>query len=206
MKAFTVRLLKLAVWPLALILLVALYFADNIRGYYRFKELCATEAGLKVYQPLERGVGWLTEGRLQDAGAMTHLDAVAFVRYRNSEDGHWYDVYRVARRKVGDDDYAQQPADLGKPVMYQRKWSTKPLPNESRMGITKDEFIDLRTNQIVATYTELGYSKFNPQTTLLAAPSGVGCPDDYNRGRTDPKTGKEISSERTLAIASIFNK
>ena len=205
MIELAMRLLKLAIWPLAAALVIGLYFAGNIKGYYRFKELCAKEAGLKVYQPLERGVGWLDDGRrIYDAGPMTHEDAVAFVRYRNEEDGQWYDVYRTQRVKVGDDPFAQQPADLSKPVIYQRRWSTNKLPNEVRMGITKNEFIDLRTNQTAATYTQLGYSKFNPENTLLAAPSGIGCPEQG--GGTDPKTGKAIPSHFTLTIKSIFKQ
>jgi hypothetical protein len=198
-------LLKIVAWPVGISLLLAVYFADNIKGYYRFKELCVAQSGLKVYQPLERNVGWFVEGgHLENAGLLTRLAAVDFVRYRSATDGQWYDVYRAKRLKVGDPDYAQQPADLSKPVVYQRKWSTKELPTEVRVGITKTEFIDLRTNQIVASYTELGYSKFNPQNTLLAAPSGIGCPEQG--GGTDPKTGKEIPSHATLAITSIFKR
>ena len=202
MKELAMRLLKLAIWPLAAALVIGLYFAGNIKGYYRFKELCAKEAGLKVHQPLERGVGWLAEGSLSSAATMTYYDAVAFVRYRNQKDGQWYDVYRAKRLEVADLAYAEQPADLGKSVVYQRKWSTRPLPEETRMGITREEFIDLRTNQIAASYTQLGYSKFNPDNTLLAAPSGIGCPEQG--GGTDPKTGKRILTNAELAIISMF--
>ena len=38
--------------------LIAVFFFDNIRGYYRFKELCAEHKELVVYQKLEPNVGW----------------------------------------------------------------------------------------------------------------------------------------------------
>ena len=39
-------------------LLTVLYFIDNIRGYYRFKELCQQEKQLVITSKLERNVGW----------------------------------------------------------------------------------------------------------------------------------------------------
>lgn len=198
--------IKTMIWPIGFLLLLSLYFADNIKGYYRFKELCAKEAGLKVYQPLERDVGWFeASGNLGSVVYMTAYPAVAFVRYQNAKDGQWYDIYRAKRLKVGDPGYTQQPADLSKPVVYQsRVINIHDLPNEVRIGSQIMEFIDLRTNQRVASYTILGYSKFNPENTLLAAPSGEGCPDQA--WATDPKTGKKTPSHREIAISSMFIK
>jgi hypothetical protein len=197
------KVFKILVWPVCIALAIGLFFADNIKGYYRFKELCATEAGLKVYQPLERDVGWFADGDIYSAIPMTSYDAVAFVRYHNTNEDKWYDVHRAKRLKVSDLDYTQQPADLSKPVVYQsRVINHHDLPNEVRMGAQVTEFIDLRVNQLVASYTILGYSKFNPQNTLLAAPSGIGCPEQG--GGIDPKTGKQLPTHKRLAISSIF--
>ena len=55
-------LIKFTIWVTAFVVLVGLYFASNIYGYYRFKSICAKEGGLKVYQPLQKGVGWLQGG------------------------------------------------------------------------------------------------------------------------------------------------
>ena len=199
-------LLKFLAWPVGIALLLTLYFADNIKGYYRFKELCVAQAGLKVYQPLERNVGWLVDGgRLYDTQYIDSFEAVAFVRYRNAEDGKWYDVYRAPKINDGRDGYAQQPADLSKPVVYKsRVINIYDLPNEVRMGSQIMEFIDLRTNKLAASYTELGYSKFNREKTLLAAPSGEVCPDQF--WMIDPKTGKQTPSHQELAISSMFNQ
>jgi hypothetical protein len=153
---------------------------------------------------LERDVGWLADGDdINRARHMIGFDAVAFVRYRNAADGQWYDLYRAKRLEVRDPGYAQQPADLSKPVLYQHKWSTKDFPNETRMSITKTEFIDLRTKQVVATYTEYGYSHFDTKKMGVGA-SGVECPE--LNGGTDPKTGKAIPTCPELAIKSIFKQ
>lgn len=199
------KITKILTWSAGVTLLLGLYFAGNIKGYYRFKELCEQEGGLRLYQPLERGVGWLSDGNhISNAAGMIYYDAVAFIRYRNKEDGQWYDVYRAKRLKVSDPGYLQQPADFRKPVIYQRKWSNKEMPGETRMGITKSEFFDLRTKQLVASYTLLAYSQFDQDKTILAAPSGMACP--IGGGGTDPRTGKTIPSHQTLAIESIFKK
>jgi hypothetical protein len=197
------KILKKSIWIVSIVFTIGLYFSNNIWGYYRFKEICAKEAGLKVYQPLERNVGWLVRGgQMYDTGIPVNFKDVAFVRYHDEKDGNWYDVYRVPKLKVGDPGYARQPADMSKPVVYEYRSIHKRLPEEIRMGSWVTEFIDLRTSQLVATYKVLSYSKFNPDNTILAAPSGEACPDDVIR--TDPKTGKYFPLKRDLAYSSMF--
>ncbi len=185
------------------VLAIALFFFSNIRGYYRFKEICARDGGVRVYQPLERNVGWTVGGgRMQDTGMPVVFPEVAFVRYRNEKDGQWYDVYRVPKLKVGDDGFAQQTADLSKPVVYAYGWHQEDLKDELRMSTAVYEVIDLRTSKIAATYTTFGYSKFEPSNTLLAAPSGEECPEDVIR--RDESTGKNFPLKRELAFSAMF--
>lgn len=199
------RSLKFLTWALGVVLFIGLYFSGNIRGYYRFKEICEMQAGLHVYQPLERNVGWTVRGgRVEDTGMPVYINEVAFVRYRNEKDGNLYDVYRVPKLKVGDPGYAQQPADMSRAVLYEYKSVHKDLKDEVRMGAWVMEFIDLRTSKIAATYSEFSYSKFNPNNTILGAGSGEFCPD--NVIRTDPKTGKYLPMKRDLAISSMFTQ
>ncbi len=205
MNASVKKILLLLMWPTGLILLVALYFASNIRGYYRFKEICVRDGGVRVYQPLERDVGWTVgRGRMQDTGMPVVFPEVAFARYRNEEDGQWYDVYRVPKVKVGDDGFAQQPADLSKPVVYEYRSRNQDLKDELRMSATSKEVIDLRNSKVAATYTTFGYSQFEPSNTLLAAPSGSECPEDFPQ--TDPETGKLLPFKFELAFHSMFNQ
>ena len=200
------RLLKLTAWPVGIALLIGLYFLDNIRGYYRFKEICEKEAGLHVYQPLDRNVGWsVTEGRIEATGFPVGFNEVAFVRYRKEKDGNLYDVYRVPKLKVGDPGYAEQLADGSKAVVYQYHVQLiHDLPNEIRMGANHYEITDLRTAQLAVRYSGFGYSKFNPDRTILGAPSGEGCPDDI--AVRDPKTGKTLPSKIQIALVSAFNR
>lgn len=127
---------------------------------------------------------------------------VAFVRYRNEQDGQLYDVYRVPKLKVGDDSLAQQPADLSKSVIYEYRWQHAVLKEELRMSTTLYEVIDLRTSKNAATYKKFGYSKFDRDRTLFAAPSGGACPEDIPQ--TDINTGKLLPLKRDLAFHSMF--
>lgn len=199
------KLLTILIWPIGLVLVITLFFASNIRGYYRFKEICARDSGVRVYQPLERNVGWTVgRGRMQDTGMPAIYPEVAFVRYRNEKDGQWYDVYRVPKLKVGDDGLAQQPADMSKPVIYEYRWHHEVLKDELRMSATLNEVIDLRNSKIAATYTTFGYSKFDRDKTLLAAPSGMRCPEDFPQA--DPKTGINLPLKEELAFSSMFTQ
>ena len=62
-----------------IVVAIAAYFGDNIRGYYRFKELCETEGGLKVFRPLLKNVGWQASS-YEDARSAAHFTQIAFAR------------------------------------------------------------------------------------------------------------------------------
>jgi hypothetical protein len=110
----------------------------------------------------------------------------------------------VPKKKVVDPTYAKRPADMSRPVLYEYKYTNPAVENEIRMHVRIDEFIDVRTSKTVATYKSFTYSKFNPDNTLLGAPSGEQCPEDFPLD--DPNTGKRIPMKREIAISSIFIK
>lgn len=199
------RFLKFAIWSLGVVFLLGLYFFDNIRGYFRFKEICANDAGLRVYQPLERNVGWtIGAGGIANTAFIVQFVDVAFVRYKNEGDGNLYDVYKKARLKTDDLGYAQQASDASKSAIYQYSVETIDLPNETRTGAQHFYVVDLRTKKQAIRYSRFSYSKFNPGNTILGAGSGEFCPEDF--ARTDLKTGKSIPSKMFEAFASSFAK
>lgn len=199
------RALKFVIWPLSVALLMGLYFLDNIRGYYRFKEICEKDAGLHIYRPLERNVGWtVSGGKIYGTGFVVQFNEVAFVRYRNEKDGNLYDVFRAPKLKVGDPGYAQQPADVSKAAVYKFDVQTIDLPNEVRLGAQHFDVTDLRSGKAAARYSRFSYGKFNPDNTILGAPSGESCPEDF--AKTDPKTGRSVPSKMVLAFISAFTK
>lgn len=172
-------------------LIISLFFFSNIKGHYRFKELCEQEKHLVVTSKLERDVGWkLDLGRpmprvyaLQIAG----LPHIKFVRFKDFEDRQIYDAYYVGKDKGvadGNDprsrdgwehDYVVSIADLEKSAVYQWQSFEEDLPNELRISRAGYRFTDLSTNQVLVSFTQLGYSQFDRNHTLLDAPSGEIC-------------------------------
>jgi hypothetical protein len=151
--------------------LVGLYFADNIRGYYRFKELCETDGGLMVLHPMKKHVGW--RGRKGDYSFASFKD-VAFVRY---VDGAEYDVRYRSGLISNDLSYDVSPASEAEPVLYEIRWISERLPNEIRTSRSGFEIREIATGRLMVRWYQIGYSTFNQDRTLLAAPSGQTCKD-----------------------------
>ena len=114
------------------------------------------------------------------------LPNIKFVRFRDFEDRKIYDAYYIgkakriadggaSRRDDWEKDYELQTANFDKPVIYLWQSFEEDLPNELRMSRAGYRFTDLRTKQVVASFTQLGYSQFNRNHTLLDAPSGEVC-------------------------------
>ncbi|PPC94066.1 MAG: hypothetical protein CTY33_05685 [Methylotenera sp.] len=177
-------------------LLIGLFFFDNIKGYYRFKELCKQESQLVVTKKLERDVGWqLDLGKPTSqfsALVIASLPYVRFVRFRNSSDNQIYDMYYVGKtnrvpeipldprnRNGWEHDYENRPANFVNKVTYQWNDFNEALQNELRTNRYGEQIIDLRTKKVVVSLTNIGYALFDRNHTFLDAPSGNTC-DWYN--------------------------
>lgn len=169
---------KIALGVLIAIGLVGLYFSDNIRGYYRFREVCQKQAGLHVFSTLQKDVGWWTNaGDISGAITAAISERVAFVRYKDRRDGLLYDVYFRGGNRGNSDSYGRSPADSSKELRYGWIFVNERIPDETRLSRTGYDITDLRTHQLAAHFYHFGYSKFNQDRTLLAAPSGEACGD-----------------------------
>lgn len=179
-------------------LLIGLYFFDNIRGYYRFKELCAEHKELNVYQKLESGVGWqanLKEYENFDSvnELLYFIPQIKFYRFNDYTKRQLYDASFIGASRVSwanDSRYISDEAskemkdkknylyDLvnveNKPV-YQLENFSENLPNETRVSRGGYRVRDLRINKIVVSLEEIGYSTFDRNHTFLDAPSGNIC-------------------------------
>lgn len=168
---------------------IGLLFFENIKGYYSFKQLCKQEKHLVVKSKLERGVGWQLDFdkptsrdyALQIAG----LPHIKFVRFKDG-DRKIYDVYYIGKtKKVADggaarngnwkDAYELQPANFEKSTVYLWQSFEEDLPSELRTSRAGYRFTDLRTKEEVVSFTQLGFSLFDRNHTLLDAPSGEVC-------------------------------
>lgn len=159
--------------------LIGAYFFDNIRGYYRFKELCAQEKNRQFINKVEPNVGWILDsgGELSkyDAYFVAALPNVRFVRFQNYRDHQTYDVKYKGGDPGQDDSFEMLPSSSQEKVVYQWKNVAENFPNELRTSRYGHQVIDLRTKKVIVSLTNIGYSTFDRRHTLLDAPSGNTC-------------------------------
>jgi len=183
----------------ACLLVVAIIFFDNIRGYYRFKKLCAEHKELVVYQKLEPNLGWqanLNEYENSDSvnELLYFMPKIKFYRFKDYTKRQLYDAKFIgvsssslrrfnspyisedARKALKEDkNYEYRLANSEIKPTYQLENFSESIPNETRMSRGGYRIRDLRTNQIVVRLEEIGYSTFDRNHTLLDAPSGNTC-------------------------------
>lgn len=174
MKPFFKFMVIISIIPL----LIGLYFFDNIKGYYRFKQYCEAEGGLKVYEPIKKGVGLLAKDK-DDAYSAALLKNIGFVRYKD-EDGNFYDIRYIGGHPQHDSSYKRKPSDLSIILNYEWRVINMKFMHESRLGKSGYEIFDLTKKIALVKYSIFYYSKFDRRKTLFDAPSSIGCFDNFS--------------------------
>lgn len=182
--------LKQAVIVISVTALFALvFFYSNIRGYYRYEELCKIEKDKQLISLVEPNKGWI-----YNAGTPTlrrnayHIAAsphVRFVRFMDYDDRQLYDIVYIGANKPprseiigwsGDEKlYDIKPADLVQKPTYAWRDYSQVLPNELRTVRYGTQIIDLRTNKVVSNLSDIGYSLLDRKHTLLDTPLNNTC-------------------------------
>lgn len=161
MNASVKKFLLLLMWPIGLVLATALYFSSNIRGYYRFKEICSIDAGLRVYVPLRRDVGW-NASELDAPILLYFYEEIHFVRH--STDGHTFkDLVRTSdRSSTSDNGFRAIPLDSSKQPTYNYQTVLENVANETRMYKRGAIVTEVATGKVVATFQDYVYRIFEP--------------------------------------------
>lgn len=174
-------------------LLIALYFFDNIKGYWRFKHYCEKEGGLKVFEPIKKSVGLLAENK-RDARAAAILENIGFVRYKD-EDGNFYDIKYIGGHPQQDSSYEKKPSDLSVSLNYEWRFINVFVLGELRLARFGYEIFDANKNSTSVRYSIFYYSRFDRNKTPLDAPSRISCFEDFsNDYRKKSPVLKEIDS------------
>lgn len=181
---FSKKMLIIAAIPL----LIMIYFFDNIKGQYRFMQYCKTEGGLRVYEPVVKGVGWQAKD-YYDARSAFQLEGVGFIRYIDTKgDKKAYDLRYIGGDRNSDSSYKKFPIDETNKVNYLWAIEISPVPSETRLIKTSYKVFDSRTNRLVAIYNRFIYSQFDQDSSLFSAPSYVSCFKE--RGKTFSELNK----------------
>ncbi|MDO8336259.1 MAG: hypothetical protein Q7T74_05785 [Candidatus Saccharibacteria bacterium] len=170
MKPFFKFIVIVSIIPL----ITGLYFFDNIKGYYQFKQYCAKEGGLRIATPLEKNVGWLADD-YWDARTAFLLDHVAFVRYTDKEDGKTYDLQYFGGNQQKDSSYNKSIADESKSVIYKWVYVNDQIAGELRLGRFGYAILDSNSNGVLSRYYGFSYLIFDRSKAPLDSKSVVDC-------------------------------
>jgi len=102
------------------------------------------------------------------------MKQVAFGRYVDAN-GTLRDI-RYRTGPIGAEaSYDIVSADITKPVVYSLTMFTEAVPETHRTHRSGYEVREIATGRLMVRWTQVGYSTFDQDHTLLAAPSGQVC-------------------------------
>ncbi|MES2825659.1 MAG: hypothetical protein V4732_18810 [Pseudomonadota bacterium] len=175
-------------------LLIGLLFFSNIKGYLRFKSYCSNEGGLRVYEPLEKNVGWVADD-YDDAHVAAQLKHVGFVRYTEKKDGNTYDLRYLGGDPQHDSSFEKAPADESKPLAYKWRHVNGAIQDELRLSRSVFEIINVNTNHVSTRFYMFWYHRFGRAHTLFDAPYPVSCFHERGSNFGDfPRSLREINT------------
>lgn len=158
-------------------LLIGLFFFDNIKGYYRFKQYCEKESGFKIYEKLNSGYGWLVD----DFGEPMHvayLKGVKFVRYKDKLTDKYFDMKYLSGDPHLKKSFHISDANFDEITKY--RWTNVSyfVSGELRLSKYGNEVIDDSGKKILGVY-EFSYAKFDRDHTPLDMNPVVRCSMHY---------------------------
>lgn len=150
---------KLIIIFLVIPSLIGLYFFDNIKGYWRFKQYCAKDSGLKIYQKAESDKGWLVDSR-SAAREVAVLSGVKFARFKDIKTDEYFDVEYISGSVNDNSSFKIGPSDFNIPTEYKWAGFSQVIKGELRLGKYGSELFDNNNNKIMGFY-RFSYAKFN---------------------------------------------
>lgn len=178
-------------------LFFGVFFFDNIKGYYRFKQYCENEAGFKLYKSVELNRGWLAPTK---SGAMeiAFLDGVSFSRYKDIDSNQYFDVKYLSGKSYDINSFAISPSDKNIKTDYTWKNFSKDIPGEKRLSSSGIEVFDGGGNKMFGFY-KFSYEKYNREHLPLDMNPYIICDSS--------KIGDRYSyDERISLLKSAFSK
>lgn len=154
--------------------LLLMFFASNIYGYFRFKSYCANEGGLRVYEKLERNVGWMADD-YDSAHMAAQLEYVEFVRYFDKKDGNTYDLRYLGGDPQDDTSFEKKIADESKNIKYVWEDISESVVEEIRLQKYGERILNFKNKKILASYYVFGYEKFDGAHTILGGSTEEYC-------------------------------
>jgi hypothetical protein len=140
-------------------LVFGVIFFDNIKGYYRFKQYCESEAGFKLYAPVEPNRGWLAPTR-SEAMKIAFLNGVSFSRYKDIDSKQYFDVRYVSGKPYDINSFVISPSDESVKTDYRWEYFSKDIFGEKRLSSNGSEVFDGDGKKMFGFYS-FSYEKYN---------------------------------------------
>lgn len=178
-------------------LLLGFLFFENIKGYYRFKQYCEREGGLKINEFLEGNVIWEAKNKYE-AQVASLLKKISYVKFKDETNGKEYVLRYLGGDPQFDSSFELKEVDENIEAIYLWKSARAEVSGETRLRRFGYEIWDKNNVNIIVRYYGFSYSKFDRDSTLLDMPSYVYCYSDIN-------TNKDISSWREALNTAFKN-
>ena len=159
-------------------IVILLFFSSNIYGYFRFKSYCSNEGGLRVYEKLERNVGWWAKDKYA-AMETSSLDGVGFVRFTGLENKD-YDLLVEGNRDSLNPNYHIEDSNDSKVVIYRLDIEKSKTVVYEPSSVTY-KTVRIRDDKIMSEFKVFYYSFFNSDRTPLNANQRFSCYAEFDR-------------------------
>lgn len=177
-----------------LVLLVSIGYGswkyEIFKGYYEFKQVCAKDSGLQIFEKIEKNVGWEADSLSKARAYQRQLDYVAFVRAPNDvrksidfslEMGELVDVTFKGGAAWGvDSSYNMPRADVSITTRYRITSFVEPENGSRQLNKTVHQILDIKTGKVVVQWIQYSYKWGNPDQPFLSllGPDGIArCPN-----------------------------
>ena len=180
------RYAAMGVAPMALIALALAYlFSENIEGARRHRYYCSTEAGLRVFYPLEPHTGWRARGKDEAQMLAARYPQISFARFE--ERGIAYDVRWKGGAVFLEKSYDIQEASPNDVVTYHYLSVSDEVPGELRLRRYGDAVYDLKTGKLAVRAYDFTYSWFDFGFLHAGYSPPHSCHDEFNQTHEELK-------------------
>jgi hypothetical protein len=180
-----------------IVLLWFIWKADVFWNYYQFKQLCAAEGGLKVYEKLEKGKGWEVQS-LGDSLSKIYSHTIPNASFFRAKKGIGFppsdvpignlvDIRYLGGPTLPMSSYDVKAADLTVPITY-RIVSDVQRENNNRVSRFWFEVRETQAEKPRLRYTQFRFHWRSIPVWHWFGPSGTtGCPipEGIGKGNED---------------------
>lgn len=177
--------------------LIGLYFLENIKGYYSFRQYCQKYAGLKIYQKVNPNEGWLVDSR-SAAKELAILNGVRFTRYKDIKTKEYFDVEYISGKATDNSSFKITSSNFNVSTEYNWVGFSREIKRELRLGSHGNELFDNDGNKLME-FNNFSYAKFNRDRMPLDMNPYLICDSSNIAVRL-------TSKEYWAIIESIFSK